>query len=276
MENLQLIVDWADRDLVSIVIGFAAGILTFLIGRWLAKVLTRYASRSMERANLDPLVIRFTKNLIYIGLMAAVTIAALSQVGIHTTSLTALLAAGAVAIGLAIKDSLSNLAAGVMILLFRPYTLDNNVDAGGVSGAVEEVQIFSTILRTPDNVRVIVPNSAVMNSNIKNYSAYENRRIDLVIGIGYEDNIGTARDLLIALMTAHPRVLPTPPPSVEVAELAASSVNLALRAWTATADYGQVRAELLEQIKLQLDERGISLPYPQQVVYMRHLDQGAK
>jgi len=268
MENLQLLIDWADRDVISIFIGFAAGILTFLLGRWLAKVLTRYASRSMERAHLDPMVIRFAKNLIFFGMMAAVTVAALSQAGIHTTSLTALLAAAGVAVGLALKDSLSNLASGVMILLFRPYAINNNVDAAGVSGSVEEVQIFNTILRTPDNVKVIVPNSAIISGNIKNYSAFENRRIDLVVSVGYDDNIGVVRDLLLGIMTSHPKVLSAPAPTVEVLELAERSVKLAARSWVLTEDYGQVRSDLLEQVKVRLGESGINIPYPQQVIHV--------
>jgi len=268
MENFYLVVDWANRDLVTIFSGFAAGILTFLLGRWLAHVLTRYAVRSMERAHLEPMVIRFAQTLIFFGLMAAVIVAALSQAGVYTTSLTALLASAGIAISLAVKDSLSNLASGVMILLFRPYAIHNVVDAGGASGSVEEVQIFNTILRTPDNVKVIVPNSVMIRSNIKNYSAFETRRIDLVVGIGYDDHIGTARDLLLEIMAAHPLVLSAPPPTVEVLELAVGGVNLAVRPWVLTDDYGRVRSDLLEQIKLRLVEAGFSwrlapLPLPE-------------
>jgi small conductance mechanosensitive channel len=182
--------------------------------------------------------------------------------------LTALLASAGVAIGLALKDSLGNLAAGVMILLFKPYEVGDFVEAAGTSGSVEEVSIFSTILHTADNVKVIVPNSAVINDNIMNYSANDLRRIDLVASVGYEDNIGAARDILMEIMSAHPLVLSDPVPTVDVLELADSSVNLAVRPWAKTDDYGQVRSEVLEQMKLRFDEAGISMPYPQHEVHM--------
>ena len=268
MENFELALDWANRPFVSVIIGILLGILILVVGRWLARVITRYASRSMERAHVDNMVIRFSRTLIYVGLMVAVVIAALNAAGIHTTSLTALLASAGVAIGLALKDSLANLAAGVMILLFKPYHVDDFVEAAGTSGSVEEVSIFNTILHTADNVRVIVPNSAIISDNIKNYSANDLRRVDLVAGIGYEDNIGVARDILMDIMTAHPLVVPEPAPSVDVLELADSSVNLAVRPWAHTADYARVRSEMLEQMKLRFDEAGISMPYPTQDIYV--------
>ena len=268
MENFELTLDWANRDLFSILLGILAGVLIFWIGRWLAKLTTRYASRSMERAHIDSMAIRFLQTVIYFVVMGAVIIAALNAAGLHTTSLTALLASAGVAIGLALKDSLSNLASGVMILLFRPYMINHYVDAAGTSGMVEEVQIFNTVLRTPDNIKVIVPNSAVINNNINNYSAFENRRVDLVIGIGYDDHIRQARDVLMDIMAAHPLVLSDPTPTVEVWDLAESSVNLAVRPWARAEDYLKVRGELLEQIKLRFDEAGINIPYPQQDVYI--------
>ena len=234
---------------MSIVLGFLSGILVFLIGRWFARLMTRYTTRYMERAKLDPMVIRFMATLVSVGIMVAVIIAALSQAGIHTTSLTALLASAGLAIGLALKDSLSNLASGVMILLFKPYQLNDQIDAAGSNGAVEEVQIFNTVLRTPDNVKVIVPNSAVLRGNIRNFSAYDSRRIDLILSVGIAENIGQIRDRLMGIMQAHPRVLTDPPPSVEVAELTASTVQLAARSWVPTELYALVRSELLEQIK---------------------------
>ena len=254
MENFQFIVDWANRDLVSILLGFVSAILTFLIGRWLARVLARLLVRYMERARVEPMVIRFAQTLIFAGIMAAVTIAALGAAGIQTTSLTALLASAGVAIGLAIRDVLSNLASGVMILLFQPYTAHHQVDAAGTSGLVEEVQIFSTVLRTPDNVKVIVPNSAVLRGNISNYSAFDSRRVDLVVTIGIKDDIGAWRDRLMQLMTAHPLVMTAPPPSVDVLDLAQTTVNLAARPWVRTSDYWRARSELLEQIKRLMEE----------------------
>jgi small conductance mechanosensitive channel len=272
MENLQLALDWGDRSIVSVLIGIGVAVLVLLIGRWLAKVITRYASRSMERANMDDMVVRFLRTLIYVGLMVAVVIAALNTAGIHTTSLTALLASAGVAIGLALQDSLANLAAGVMILFFQPYHVNDYIEAAGTSGSVEEVSIFNTILHAADNVREIVPNSAIISGTIKNYSANELRRVDLVAGIGYEENIGIARDLLMEIMTSHPLVLPEPAPSVDVLELAESTVNLGVRPWTRTVDYAQVRSEMLEQMKLRFDEAGISMPYPTQDLYVHSVD----
>ncbi len=268
MEDFQMTLDWGNRDFLSVILGIVVGILILLVGRWLARVISRYATRSMERAHVDDMVVRFAKTLIYVGLMVAVIIAALNSAGIHTTSLTALLASAGVAIGLALKDSLANLAAGVMVLIFKPYRVNDFVEAAGTSGSVEEVGIFNTILHTADNVQVIVPNSAVISGNIINYSANNLRRVDLVAGIGYEENIGMARDLLMEIMTSHPLVLSEPAPSVDVLELAESTVNLAVRPWTHTADYGQVRSEMLERIKLRFEEAGISMPYPQQDVYV--------
>jgi small conductance mechanosensitive channel len=258
MENFEISLDWANRDFLSILLGILSGLLIFWIGRWFAKFTTRYASRSMERAHVDGMAIRFLKTLVYIGVMAAVVIAALNAAGLHTTSLTALLASAGVAIGLALKDSLSNLASGVMILLFKPYSINHHVEAAGTSGLVEEVQIFNTVLRTPDNVKVIVPNSAVINHNISNYSAFDQRRVDLVISIGYDEDIAQARDILMDIMTAHPLVLSEPAPSVDVLELTSSNVNLAVRSWSHTGDYSRVRGDLLEQIKLRFDEAGLN------------------
>jgi len=251
-----------------VILGILLGIVTLIVGRWLAKVITRYASRSMERPHVDSMVIRFLRTLMYVGLMVAVIIAALNAAGIHTTSLTALLASAGVAIGLALKDSLANLAAGVMILIFKPYHVGDYIEAAGTSGSVEEVSIFNTILHTGDNVQEIVPNSAVISGTIKNYSANEMRRVDLVAGIGYDDNIGAARDILMDIMSSHPLVLPDPAPTVDVLELADSSVNLAVRPWARTDDYWQVRSKVLERMKLRFDEAGISMPYPQRDVYV--------
>jgi small conductance mechanosensitive channel len=268
VENFQLALDWGNRPIVSVAFGILVGILILIVGRWLAKVIARYATRSMQRAQVDDMVIRFARTLIYFGLMVAVVIAALNAVGIHTTSLTALLASAGVAIGLAVKDSLANFAAGVMILLFNPYRMGDFVEVAGASGSVQEVSIFNTLLQTVDNVQVTVPNSAVINDNIKNYSANDMRRVDLVAGIGYEENIGAARDLLMEIMTGHPLVLADPAPSVDVLELAASTVNLAVRPWARTGDYAQVRSEMLEQMKVRFEEAGISMPYPQQDVHV--------
>ena len=262
MPNLELVLDWADRPFVGVILGILLGIIILFVGRWLVRLITRYATHSMERARLDSIVVRFLHTLIYLGLMAAVVIAALDAAGLHTTSLTALLAAAGVAIGLALKDTLANFVSGLMILLFKPYTIDHAVEAAGTGGAVEEVSVFHTVLRTPDNTKVTVPNSAMIGGAIKNYSAYECRRVDLVVAIGYDANIGVVRDILMNIMESHPLVLADPAPTVEVLDLADNKVNLAVRSWVRTADYWQARCDVLEQVKERFGEAGIEVPCP--------------
>ncbi|NTU78919.1 MAG: mechanosensitive ion channel [Chloroflexales bacterium] len=269
MDSLPFSIDWDQRDVLTIFIGFASAILTVLIGRWLARLLMRSATRSMERAHVDPMVIRFAQTLIFFGAMAAVLIAALNQAGIHTTGLTALLAAAGVALGLAVQDTVANLASGVMILIFRPYRTDDFVEAGGVSGSVQEVQVFSTVLRTLDNIQVTVPNSAMLKSSIRNYSAYPMRRIDLEVSISYDDSIGAARELLAGLMSAHSLVLQTPAAVVEVLELGNSAVRLGVRPWVKNSDYWAARCQLLEQIKEQLGAAGVTIQSQQQMVVVQ-------
>lgn len=269
MDILPFTIDWDQRDVLTIFIGFASAILTLLIGRWLARLLIRSATHSMERAHVDPMVIRFTQTLVFFGAMAAVLIAALNQAGIHTTGLTALLAAAGLAAGLAVQDTVANLASGVMILLFRPYRKDDFVEAGAISGSVEEVQVFSTVLHTLDNVQVTVPNSAMLKSNIKNYSAYATRRIDLEVSIDYDDSIGAARTILVDLMAAHPLVLPTPAPVVEVLELGDNAVSLGVRPWVKNGDYWRARCDLLEQIKERLGAAGVMIQNRQQMVFIQ-------
>ena len=264
MPNIELALDWANRPFVGVLLGILLGVVILFVGRWVARLITRYATHSMERAQMDNMVVRFLRTLIYAGLMAAVIIAALEAAGVHTTSLTALLAAAGVAIGLALKDTLANFASGLMILLFKPYTIDHAVEAAGTGGAVEEVSVFHTVLRTPDNVKVIVPNSAMMGGSIKNFSAYERRRVDLVVGIGYDQNIGVVRDILMNIMKSHALILADPAPTVEVLDLADNKVNLAVRSWVRTADYWQARCDVLEQVKERFGEAGIEVPYPKQ------------
>ena len=202
MEDFQLTLDWANRDIGSAIIGIILGIVIFFIGRWLARLISRLAARSMERAEVDPLVVQFAKLLIYVALLVSAVIAALDAAGIHTTSFMALLASAGLAIGLAVKDAFANFASGVMILLNKPYRKDDVVEAAGTGGTVEEVSIFNTVLQTSDNVQVIVPNAQVTNDTIKNYSANDTRRVDIVTGIGYDDHIGRARDTLMDIMTS--------------------------------------------------------------------------
>lgn len=266
-ELLQLGLDWCKNNGPGIVIA----IVIFMLGRWLAMWFSSIGRRAMTRAKIDETLARFLSKLIYYALLAAVVIAAADQLGIKTTSFVAIFGAAGLAIGLALKDSLANFASGVMLILFCPFKVGDVVTAGGVTGRVEQIDIFSTIIMTPDNQKIIVPNSAITADVITNVNAEPTRRIDLVIGIGYDDDIRKAKTTLESLVKADSRILDNPAPTIAVAELADSSVNLIVRPWVKTADYWDVRLDLTERIKLTFDEKGISFPYPQQDVHMHQV-----
>jgi small conductance mechanosensitive channel len=243
----------------------------FVVGRWIVKIVVRFAKRMMGKASLDPMLSSFLGNILYTALLLVVIIAALDQLGIQTTSLLAVFGAAGLAIGLALKDSLANFSSGVMLIIFRPFKVGDLIEAAGITGVVEEVRIFNTILRTGDNREIIVPNSHIYAGPITNMSARDTRRIDLVFGIGYDDDIRKAKQLIEAAFAADERILKDPAPAVSLAELADSSVNLNVRPWVDTADYWAVRSDLLENLKLAFDENGISIPYPQQDVHMHNV-----
>lgn len=245
-----------------------AALLIFIIGRWIAKMVRSAVKRVMGRRNLDPMLINFLGAILYSLLLVAVVIAAVGQLGIQTTPLVAVLGAAGLAVGLALQNSLGNFAAGVMLIFFRPFTKGDYVEAGGTSGTVDEVGIFNTVLNTPDNRRVIVPNGQITSDAITNYSAHDTRRIDMIIGVDYGDDLKTARSTLEKVVKAHDKVLDDPEPIVWVMELADSSVNFAVRPWVTTADYWQVRNELLEQLKAELEAAGCSIPFPQRDVHL--------
>lgn len=243
-------------------------LLVFVIGRWLAKLIVRLMHRVMDRAKIDPTLSKFLGSISYAVLLVAVVIAALDRLGINTTSLLALLGAAGLAVGLAVKDSLSNFSAGVMLIIFRPFKIGDYIEAGGTAGIVEHIQVFSTILLTPDNREITVPNGAIFSGKIVNVSARATRRIDMVFGIGYGDDIGKARSLIMQILSQDARILPDPAPAVSLAELADSSVNLNVRPWVNSADYWGVRSDLLEKIKAAFDQNGISIPFPQRDVHL--------
>jgi small conductance mechanosensitive channel len=224
--------------------------------------------KAMQKGDMDITLRRFVANLARMLLMLFVIIAAIHQLGIQTASLIALLGAAGLAVGLALQGSLSNLAAGVLIVLFRPYKVGDWIEGGGVSGAVEEVQILTTVLKTGDNKRVIIPNSQIMGTTITNYSANETRRVDLVVGVSYGDDLDKVRTELEGLVAADERVLKDPAVTIAVSELADSSVNFVLRPWVKTADYWGVYFDLTEAIKKRFDEVGISIPFPQRDVHI--------
>lgn len=256
---------------VDLAINLVAAIVIFYVGRMVARLLVRGFRGLMQRQQADPILESFVCNLVYWALMAFVIIAAITKLGIQTASLIALVGATALAVGLAMQGSLANFAAGVLIVMFRPYRVGDWVEAAGIAGSVEEVQILTTTLKTADNKRITVPNGQIMDSIITNYSANETRRIDMVVGVSYDDDIDEVRQTIQSLVDADGRIHKDPTCQIVVAELADSSVNLHVRPWVATADYWPVRFELTERIKKRFDEVGISIPYPQRDVHIiRH------
>lgn len=241
-------------------------------GIWLSKQIKKYVVLIMERRNVDALLASFTSNIVYVALVAFVVIAALSKLGIQTTSFVAVIGAAGLAIGLALQGSLANFASGVMIIAFRPFKVGDFIEAAGVAGVVEGIQIFSTQMRTGDNKAMIIPNSNITGGNITNYSAKDTRRVDMVFGIGYDDDIKKAKELLMELIESDERILKDPEPVVAVSELADSSVNFVVRPWVNSADYWGVMFDFTEAVKLRFDAEGISIPYPQQDVHLHKVE----
>jgi small conductance mechanosensitive channel len=253
----------------SISTGIALAIL--LIGLWLAKRIKNISMTIMEKRGLDPLLSSFSASIAHILIVVFVIIASLGQLGIQTTSLIAVLGAAGLAVGLALQGSLSNFASGVIIIALRPFKVGDFVEAGGVSGVVEGIQIFSTSMKTGDNKSIIVPNSAITGGIITNYSAKDTRRVDMVVSIGYSDDIPTAKSILQKLVDEDERILKDPAPVIAVSELADNSVNLIVRPWTSTADYWNVYWDLTEKVKMTFDKEGISIPFPQRDVHLHQV-----
>ena len=247
-------------------------LLIFVVGKWVSKKIAAVARKLMERAEVDPTLITFLCNIVYAVLLAAVILAALDSLGVPVTSLLAVLGAAGLAVGLALKDSLGNFAAGVMLIAFRPFKQGEVVEVAGVTGKVNEIKIFSTILTTPDNKLIIIPNGQVGSSTITNYSALGERRVDMVFGVGYNDDLKLARKVLTEICTRHPLVLDDPETSIFVLNLGESSVDFACRPWAKTADYWAVYGDVMEQAKVELEAAGCSIPYPQRDVHVFEQD----
>ena len=256
---------------VDFAINFVIAIVIFFIGKWVVNLVVKGLLRAMQKGDMDKTLRRFIANLARMLLMLFVIIASINQLGIQTASLIALVGAAGLAVGLALQGSLSNFAAGVLIVLFRPYKVGDWMEGGGVSGSVEEVQILTTVLKTGDNKKVIIPNAQIMGSTITNYSANDTRRVDLVIGVGYGDDLDKVRKEIESVVSADDRVLKDPAVTIAVSELADSSVNFVVRPWVRTSDYWGVYFSLTENIKKRFDETGISIPFPQQDVYLHNV-----
>ncbi|MFT5220000.1 MAG: small conductance mechanosensitive channel [Planctomycetota bacterium] len=255
--------EWGLKIVIAIAI--------YVIGKYIAGFIRNLIIKMMQRSGTDKILVGFISNMVYGILVIAVVLAAVDSLGINVTSLLAIVGAAGLAVGLALKDSLSNFAAGVMIIIFRPFKIGDFITAGGASGVVDEIGLFATLMHTGDNQRLIVPNSGILGGNITNTSALPTRRVDLVFGIGYDDNIGQAKDIITAIMDADERILKDPAAAIAVAELGDSCVNMNVRPWVNSADYWAVRADLLEHVKVKFDEAGISIPYPQSDVHMHEV-----
>lgn len=242
-------------------------LIIFYVGRRVAKMLTNVLVKTMEVRKVDEELVGFLSSLVYWGLVVLVVLAALGQLGIQTASFIAVLGAAGLAIGLALQGSLSNFAAGVLLILLRPFNVGHFVEVAGESGSVKKISIFTTELRTPDNKCVIIPNSRILDGNIINYSSTGRRRVDLEFGVGYDDDIDKVRQIITDVLSKDDRVLDTPEPQIAVSMLADSSVNFIVRPWAKTGDYWDLHFALIEEIKKQFDKHGITIPYPQQVLH---------
>ncbi len=245
-----------------------AALAIFILGRIATRIIVSIVERVMKKRKVDPSIQSFTTNLLSIALIAFIIISILGKLGVQTTSLVAVVGAAGLAVGLALQGSLANFAAGFLIIVFKPFKTNDFVEANGVSGVIERINIFTTELRTPDNKVVIVPNSKMIDNNIVNYSSAGKRRVDLVVGISYDANIDDARKILMDIMESNENVLKEPVPMVGVLELADSSVNLAVRPWSTIEDYWGVYFDTLETVKKRFDEAGIGIPFPQHDVHL--------
>jgi small conductance mechanosensitive channel len=249
-------------------VNLIGALLVFLIGKLIAKGIVKFVRNLMGKSELDPIIVSFLSNILYAILFTLVVIAAISTLGVETTSLAAVIAAAGLAIGLSLQNSLSNFASGILVIVFRPFKVGDYIEAGGTAGVVEEVNVFTSHLKTPDNCAVVVPNAQITGGVIKNYSAKKQRRIDLVIGVGYEDDLKKTKSVLEEILSNHEKVLSKPEPLVALSELADSSVNFVVRPWVKTDDYWDVRFDLMMAIKERLDAENISIPYPQSDVHV--------
>ena len=246
----------------------------FIIGRWVARAIKRLFQKLMTRNEVDATLVSFVGSMTYFALMTFVVIAALNQIGIQTTSLIAVIGAAGLAIGLALQGSLANFAAGVLLILFRPFRAGDYIEGAGIAGIVEEIEIFTTKMRTPDNRAIIVPNAKLSGDNITNYSAKSERRLDLQIGVGYQDDLKKVKAVLNQILGEDPRILKEPAAMVGVLELGESSVNLVVRPWVRTGDYWDVHFDLIEKIKRRFDQEGITIPFPQRDVHLYQSREG--
>jgi small conductance mechanosensitive channel len=251
-----------------------AAIVIFILGRWVALMVAKIIERIMLKSKVDETLVSFVRHLSYVGLLAFVVIAALNQLGIQTASFIAVVGAAGLAIGLALQGSLGNFAAGVLMIIFKPFKVGDFIEGGGVAGIVEKIEIFTTQLKTPDNKTIIIPNAKLTGDNITNFNVKGTRRVDFVFGISYGDDIDKARGIIKEIIDQDERVMKEPEPAIVVSELADSSVNLTVRAWTSANDYWSFFFDTMENVKKQFDAQGVSIPFPQRDVHIYEHKQG--
>jgi small conductance mechanosensitive channel len=259
--------------LINGVINLILAGLIFLVGKWVANAVQNMLEKLLRMREVDEVLVDFLGTIAYAMIVVVAVVAAFDQLGIPATSFLAIIGAAGLAIGLALKDSLSNFASGVMLVLFRPFTKGDFIDAGGITGTVDEIRLVSTTLTTPDNKLVTVPNAMIYTSAITNFSAKENRRLDMVFGVGYDDDLKVAADILAKICGDHPKVLSDPATNIFITNLGDSSVDFAVRPWVKGVDYWGVRAELLGTAKVELEAAGCSIPYPQSDVHLHQVSQ---
>lgn len=267
-ENTQDTIDTLLALVMQYGLRVLGGVALLLVGQWLARRVRSGLHGRLSRSKLDDTLVPFMAGLVYWALMAFIILAVLNLVGVQTASAIAVLGAAGLAVGLALQGTLSNFAAGVMLLVFRPFQVGNWVEIADTSGTVREIALFSTILDTGDNIRVTIPNSQVYGQVIKNYSTNETRRIDLVMGVSYDDDLQVAQEVMERVLTEHPNVLEDPAPLVAVDALADSSVNFVVRPWCRGSDYWVTRRALVHRMKVELEAAGCSIPYPQRDVHL--------
>lgn len=265
MEN---VLDKIYEYLATYGLQIVAAILIVVVGRWVAKLVTKIVGRLLTRAKVEKTLGLFIEKLCYIGLLTYVIIAALNALGFDTTSLAVVIGAAGLAIGFALQGSLANFAAGVMLIMFKPFKVGDYIEAAGKAGTVKEIHIFNTILTSPDNLLIIVPNGQITAGSITNYTATGTRRLDLVASVSYESDLRKAKQILQEIIADDARILQEPAPTIAVSELADSSVDFVVRPWVKTSDYWGLKFDLTERIKLTFDDHGISIPYPQRDVHM--------
>lgn len=269
MEKIDIYVEQGTKMAIEYAPNLALAIVTLVIGIWVINAVVKFLKKTMTKREADPSLIPFLGSLANVILKAMLFISVASMVGIQTTSFVAILGAMGLAVGLALQGSLGNFAGGVLILMFKPFKVGDVIDAQGFLGSVTGIQIFNTILHTPDNKKIIIPNGAISSGPITNYSAEDKRRVDLLFGIGYGDDIKKAKDILSKIIAEDSRIINEPAePFIAVKELGDSSVNIVVRAWANASDYWGIYFDMQEKVKLTFDKEGISIPFPQRDIHM--------